>query len=70
LAVEVGNAYMRVARVQGVPISQNLGQLAQAFRRIQVKNLADSNIAKVLRQPLTVAQAEFVEPHEAQLYKF
>jgi serine/threonine-protein kinase len=27
LALEVGNAYMRVARVQGVPISSNLGQI-------------------------------------------
>jgi hypothetical protein len=31
--------------------------------------LADE-LAKVLKQPLTVAQAEFVEPHQAQLYKF
>jgi hypothetical protein len=27
-------------------------------------------LAKVLKQPLTVAQAEFVEPHKAELYKF
>ncbi len=31
--------------------------------------LADE-LAKVLKQPLTVAQAEFVEPHQADLYKF
>jgi len=30
LALEVGNAYMRVARVQGVPMPGNLGQMAQA----------------------------------------
>src|SRR5262245_34944660 len=30
LALEVGTAYMRVGRVQGVPISANLGQLDQA----------------------------------------
>src|SRR5207237_3961193 len=30
LALEVANAYMRVARVQGVPVSQNLGQMNQA----------------------------------------
>ena len=30
LALEIGTAYMRVARVQGVPISGNLGQLDQA----------------------------------------
>jgi len=35
LSVEVGNAYMRVARVQGVPISQNLGQLAQAEQNLK-----------------------------------
>lgn len=30
LALDVGTAYMRVARVQGIPISPNLGQLEQA----------------------------------------
>jgi tetratricopeptide (TPR) repeat protein len=30
LALEVGNAYMRLARVQGVPMPGNLGQMAQA----------------------------------------
>ena len=32
LALEVGNAYMRAARVQGVPISANLGQMDHADR--------------------------------------
>ena len=31
--------------------------------------LADG-LAKVLKEPLTVAQAEFVEPHKVDLYKF
>ncbi len=31
--------------------------------------LADG-LSKVLKEPLTVAQAEFVEPHQADLYKF
>ena len=31
--------------------------------------LADE-LSKVLKEPLTVAQAEFVEPHKADLYKF
>lgn len=31
--------------------------------------LADG-LSRVLKQPLTVAQAEFVEPHKADLYKF
>ena len=35
LAVDVGTAYMRVARVQGVPISANLGQLDEAERTLQ-----------------------------------
>lgn len=35
LALEVGNAYMRVARVQGVPISTNLGQMDQAELSLQ-----------------------------------
>jgi tetratricopeptide (TPR) repeat protein len=35
LALEVGTAYMRVARVQGVPISANLGQLEQADQTLQ-----------------------------------
>ena len=36
LALEVGNAYMRVARVQGVPISANLGQMDQAEKNLRV----------------------------------
>jgi tetratricopeptide (TPR) repeat protein len=36
LALEVGNAYMRVARVQGVPISANLGQMDQADQNLRV----------------------------------
>jgi len=35
LALEVGTAYMRVARVQGVPISANLGQLEQSDQTLQ-----------------------------------
>ena len=36
LALEVGNAYMRVARVQGVPIAANLGQMDQADRNLRI----------------------------------
>jgi len=36
LALEVGNAYMRVARVQGVPISANLGQMDQAEQNLRI----------------------------------
>ena len=35
LALDVGTAYMRVARVQGVPISPNLGQTDQAAQQLQ-----------------------------------
>jgi tRNA A-37 threonylcarbamoyl transferase component Bud32/tetratricopeptide (TPR) repeat protein len=35
LALEVGAAYMRLARVQGVPISANLGQIDQADINLQ-----------------------------------
>ncbi len=50
LALEVGNAYMRAARVQGVPISANLGQMDQAEQNLR---LAEGLIHSVLRsQPL------------------
>ena len=49
LALELGTAYMRVARVQGVNISTNLGQTRQADQTAQT---AESLIDSVLhRQP-------------------
>jgi tetratricopeptide (TPR) repeat protein len=49
LALELGTAYMRVARVQGVNISPNLGQTGQADQTAQT---AESLIDSVLqRQP-------------------
>jgi tRNA A-37 threonylcarbamoyl transferase component Bud32/tetratricopeptide (TPR) repeat protein len=36
LQLELGNAYMRVARVQGVPISPNLGQMDQAAQNLEI----------------------------------
>jgi serine/threonine protein kinase len=36
LALEVGNAYLRVARVQGVPISPNLGHMDQAEQNLAI----------------------------------
>ena len=36
LALDVGNAYMRVARVQGVPTQANLGQLDQADQSLRI----------------------------------
>lgn len=46
LALEIGNAYMRVARVQGVPISPSLGQMDQAERSERVaQTFVDSVLA-------------------------
>jgi serine/threonine-protein kinase len=46
LALDVGTAYMRVARVQGIPISANLGQLEQAEQTLRkAEALLDSVIA-------------------------
>ena len=49
LALDVGNAYMRVARVQGVPISQNLGQMEQAEKNL--RNAEEFIHAALLQQP-------------------
>lgn len=38
LALDVGNAYMRVARVQGVPISPTLGQTDEAEQNLEIAN--------------------------------
>jgi tetratricopeptide (TPR) repeat protein len=46
LALDVGAAYMRVARVQGVPISANLGQEDDAEKNLRI---AEQLIASVLR---------------------
>jgi hypothetical protein len=46
LALEVGNAYMRVARVQGVPIGPNLGQLDKATANLKI---ADAMMQRVLQ---------------------
>jgi tetratricopeptide (TPR) repeat protein len=45
LALDVGTAYMRVGRVQGVPISANLGQLDQAEQSL---GMAEAAIHSVL----------------------
>jgi len=46
LALEIGNAYMRVARVQGVPIGPTLGQLDRAGQNLQI---ADGYLRSVLQ---------------------
>jgi tetratricopeptide (TPR) repeat protein len=45
LSLEVGNAYMRVARVQGIPTSPNLGQMDQAEQNLRI---AEGFIGSVL----------------------
>jgi serine/threonine protein kinase len=45
LALDVGNAYLRVARVQGVPNVSNLGQMDQAERNLRA---ADGFVQSVL----------------------
>ena len=47
LSLELGNAFMRVARVQGVPISVNLGQSDEAERNLQI---AERLVSNTLRQ--------------------
>jgi serine/threonine protein kinase len=47
LALDVGNAYMRVARVQGIPIGPTLGQTQQAVKNLKT---ADSFIQLVLKK--------------------
>ncbi|MBM3768962.1 MAG: serine/threonine protein kinase [Acidobacteria bacterium] len=42
MAIEISNAYLQVARVQGVPVTPNLGKLADAERSLEK---ADSLIA-------------------------
>src|SRR5262249_12722681 len=46
LALDVGTAYMRVGRVQGVAISPNLGQAENAEQNLQI---AENVIRSVLR---------------------
>jgi tetratricopeptide (TPR) repeat protein len=46
LSLEVGNAYMRVARVQGVPISPTLGQMDEAEKNLRI---ADTFIQSTLK---------------------
>lgn len=46
LALDLGNAYMRVARVQGVPIAQNLGQMDEADQNLRIaQGFIDSVLA-------------------------
>jgi hypothetical protein len=53
LALDVANAYMRVARVQGVPVSSNLGQMEEAEKNLRN---AEAYVRPVLvRQPSNTA---------------
>ena len=55
LALEVGTAYMRVAHVQGVPLSVNLGQLDQAEKNLAI---AQSFIDRVPNRTAMLREAQ------------
>jgi len=58
LALELGTAYMRVARVQGVNISPNLGQTAQAEKSAQTaQGLIDSVLAAQPKNRIALLRA-------------
>jgi serine/threonine protein kinase len=57
LAVELANAYMKVAHVQGVPTGRNLGQLAQAGESLRI---ADELIRPALKRQPSNREAMFV----------
>src|SRR5439155_8139458 len=58
LALELGTAYMRVARVQGVNISPNLGQTQQADQTAQkAQALIDSVLASQPRNRTALLRA-------------
>ena len=58
LALEIGNAYMRVARVQGVPISNNLGQMEQAEDSLRTaEDLVQSVLAAQPRNRIAMLRA-------------
>jgi len=58
LALEIGNAYLQVARVQGVPVQPNLGQAAQAKESLSK--------AEVFVEPV-LASASFSQRRKALL---
>jgi hypothetical protein len=58
LALDVGSAYMRVARVQGVPISNNLGQMEQADESLRTaEGLVQSVLAAQPRNRIAMVRA-------------
>jgi serine/threonine protein kinase len=58
LALEIGTAYMRVARVQGVPISGNLGQLDQADQTLRTASrFIEAVLAARPRDPTATLRA-------------
>ena len=56
LALDVGTAYMRVARVEGVPISPSLGQTDQAEQHLR---MAETFITRVLSAQPGIAPRSF-----------
>jgi serine/threonine-protein kinase len=58
LALELATAYMRVGRVQGVPISANLGEPAHAEENLQIaERLIDSVLARESTNSIAMLRA-------------
>jgi tetratricopeptide (TPR) repeat protein len=58
LALEIGNAYMRVARVQGVPTSNNLGEMEQADESLRnAEGLVQSVLGSQPRNRIAMLRA-------------
>jgi tetratricopeptide (TPR) repeat protein len=58
LALEIGNAYMRVARVQGVPTTNNLGEMEQADKSLTTaEGLVQSVLAAQPRNRIAMLRA-------------
>jgi hypothetical protein len=57
-SLEIGDAYMRVARVQGVPTSNNLGQMEQADDSLKTaEDLVQSVLAAQPRNRIAMLRA-------------
>ncbi len=67
LALELGNAYTRVARVQGVPVAANLGQMEEADQNLQIaERLIGTALAADPRNRMAMVRLAIVE-HDRML---
>ena len=71
LALEVGSAYMRVARVQGVPIGPNLGQIDEAEKSLRAaQNLVESVLKRQPRNRTAMLRAAMIAHDRMILARF